>query len=158
MGIYLVIVGLVAVILSFTNIRISIFRLAVAVLLIYGGLFAAFGGSLEVDPETVLMSRVAADVTSSGEHSVVFGEGIFDIRAPAEGESMSLEFNTVFGSTVVRIPPDVPVRVTASSAFGSVTTPDGVSMSFGERTYSSGQPAVIHIKATAVFGSVTVTY
>lgn len=157
LGVYLVIVGIVAVILSFTNLRISIFRLAVAVLLIYAGLFAAFGGHLEVDPETVLMSRVTADVTRSGEHSVVFGEGIFNVITPAEGEVINLEFNAVFGSTVVRIPRDVPVRVIASSAFGSVTTPDGTSTHFGEHTYSAGESPVIYIKASAVFGSLTVT-
>jgi hypothetical protein len=64
--------------------------------------------------------------------------------------------NVVFGSGVLRIDAAAPVRVTMSSAFGSVEAPDGRSVAFGDSDYRTaayrdGAPA-LEIHATAVFG------
>jgi hypothetical protein len=52
------------------------------------------------------------------------------------------------------------VQIRMSSAFGSVRAPDGATVSFGDRTWSSpayrdGAPA-LRIKAAAVFGSLAI--
>ncbi len=159
-GIYFLIVGSAALIISITNMRISLFRVAVGIFLVYVGLVTMFGGQFDVDPRAVLMARVTAHLNRSGEHSVVFGEGIFTIDEPRDGERLRFEFSSVFASTTIRIPRDVPVKVSASSVFGSVTTPDGRSSSFGEHTYTSpgysDDGESIYIAASAVFGSVNV--
>lgn len=159
-GIYFVIVGSIALIISFANLRISLFRVALGVLLIYAGAVALFGVQPDAGQDAVLMARVTADLRASGEHSIVFGEGVFNIERPQEGENLSFEFSSVFGSTTVFIPRDVPVRVQASAVFGSVETPDGMSTSFGEHTYtlpgSGEEEGSIFIEANAVFGSVRV--
>ncbi len=177
-GVYFVIIGSIALIISFTNMRIPLFRLAVGVFLVYVGLFVFFGGHfgmypsgraeqwsimdrrLDKDPSTVLMGQVTADLNQSAEHNVIFGEGIFTIDPPPDGERLTFEFNSVFGSTTIMVPEDVAVRVKASSVFGSVKTPDGQSSSFGEHTYTSPgyteDGTSIYIEASAVFGSVVV--
>ena len=160
-GSYLVIVGILAIIMSYTNVNVSFFRIAAAVLLIYGGVFLLFGGNLQVDPETTFMATVRETVRNSGERNTIFGEGIYDVQPPEDGQNIYLEFNTVFASTTIRVPRDVPVKVEASSAFGVINTPDGSSSFFGERTYVSGETGdtgVIHIRANAVFGSLKITH
>ncbi len=175
-GVYLLIIGSIALIISFTNARVPLFRLAVGVFLVYMGLVMVFGGHFgmytasprridvdrrfDLDPSTVLMGQVTASLDQSAERNVIFGEGIFTIDPPPDGESLAFEFNSVFGSTTIRVPGDVAVRVKASSVFGSVQTPDGQSSSFGEHTYTSPgyteDGPSIYIEASAVFGSVIV--
>ncbi len=70
------------------------------------------------------------------------------------------EVNVIFGSGILRVNPETPVKISMSSVFGSVRAPDGSTVSFGDRTWTSaayreGSPA-LRIKAAAVFGSLSI--
>ncbi len=164
-GIYFVLIGLLALLKSFVDINIPFFRLAVGILLIYVGLIFAFGGppGLRTEPGTIIMDSRVVEVSRSSEYNTLFGQGTYRIAPPGDEQVMRLKFNTVFGSTVIHLPPDVPVKVSASSAFGSVSTPDGGSTVFGERTYTSpsyreGDPGTIYLETNVVFGSLQLRY
>jgi len=164
-GVFLLVFGLLALLKSYVDIQIPLFRLAVGVLLIWTGAVLLFGGGFAVDagPGTVVMQSRTVEVSRSGEHSTVFGDATFRVAAPPVGTDYHLQFNSVFSSTEIRVPRDVAVEVQSSSVFGSVTTPDGRSSFFGEQTYkkktargveSESPESVIFIEVNAVFSSV----
>ncbi len=168
-GVFLVVVGLLALLKTYVDIQIPLFRLAVGVLLMWTGVVLLFGGGFRVDapPGTVIMETRAVEVSDSGEHSTVFGSSVFRVAEPAEGQVHLLKFDSVFSSTEIRVPREAEVQVKASSVFATVRTPDGESVSFGEHTYATaGAPrrgvkpdnadSLIIIEINAVFSSVTV--
>ena len=161
-GIYFIIVGVLAIIRSFGNVDFSLFRVAVGVFLAYVGIIVLLGGGYvwQSEPDLVVMEKRLQEITESGEYSTIFGEGVYDVRIDNPA-GQRVAFNTVFGSTTITLPRDVPVRVVASSAFGSVSTPDGASTVFGEQTYLSGgagESNTLQIKVSVVFGSVVIRH
>ncbi len=164
-GIYFIIVGSLALLKSFSNINIPLFRLAIGILLIYIGVVFALGGhpGIRSEPGTVLMEKRITNISGSGEHSTIFGEGIFHVSPPSEGQTLNLKFNSIFASTVIHVPSDTPVKVTGNVAFGSISTPDGSSAIIGDRSYTTpgyreGKTGAIYIEANAVFGSLIIRH
>ncbi len=162
-GIYFILIGSAAIIKTYTTLHVPIIRLAIAVFLIWTGLVVILGRGfhLNTEPGTMLLESEDRTVAArSGEYSSVLASGTFEIEEPNEGEGLILEINAVFGIATVHVPRDVPFKVTASSAFGSVVTPDGTSTFFGERAYASKgyseASSFVRIKASAVFGKVQI--
>ena len=91
------------------------------------------------------------------DYSVVFGNGEFDFRNAEPGKSDQYEVNVVFGKGILKISKDANVRITGSSAFGSIDFPDGRTTAFSERTYVKGENKdQIYIKVSSVFGNLEI--
>lgn len=156
-GIYFILAGSLVILRTHVWLNIPVFRMALALLLIWSGLVVLIGRGIDPGPEQNTVAFADRTVAAtSGEYSALFGRGTFVVPEPGEGEGRILEVNAVFGGATVRVPRDVPVRVAVSSAFGAVRTPDGDSSFFGDRTYASPgyseEAGFIRLKASAVFG------
>lgn len=87
---------------------------------------------------TVFEEKKIEATTSTGKYDVIFGKSVIDLTGIELKEGVSkVEINTVFGSSVIKIDPAMPIKIRASSAFGSARTPDENMVGFGEHTYKS---------------------
>ena len=157
-GIYLIIVGIVALIKSYYPINIDLGRLAFGILLVWVGVVLAFGGgvsmSIDTDPETIMFDSDSKTMLDGADYNLIFGEGMYYVPDSSTG---TIKLNAVFSSAEVNIPSDTPIKISVSSAFGSVTTPDGNSTNFGSSTYYSDDYSPeegVHLEVSTVFGSV----
>jgi hypothetical protein len=116
-------------------------------------------GPVSVDRNTAILSESTMSYSPDRgrEYNLIFSSGAIDLSAAVpSGSSIQAEVNVIFGSGTLRINPSVPVRVSMSSAFGSVESPNGRAVAFGDTVYTTasyreGAPA-LEIHATAVFG------
>ena len=98
-------------------------------------------------------------IDGSLEYNSVFGSQVIDFReANVVTDESEIEINAVFGGIKVYLPENVTIKMKASSAFGSVKSPNGEVVSFGDakKTFSKGDnpSKTIYLEVNAVFGSV----
>jgi len=161
-GVLLIAAGTLLIVRKYVPFNLPVGRIIVALIFVYLGVRIIVGGTALRDENTVLFgsrTTLAGDASRGRDYNIIFGSGDFDFRAlPAD--DVIREVNVVFGSATLRVSPDAPVEIRMSSAFGSVRTPDGQTISFGDRTWTSaayreGSPA-LRIKAASVFGSLAI--
>jgi hypothetical protein len=112
--------------------------------------------------KNILFSDADFDNVSSNEHySVVFGKGSYDLRnlKPTD-KDIFVDINCAFGSAELLINPTTPMKIKVSSAFGGGHMPNGNTVSFGERVYTT--PAYrdgtssVKVKANVAFGGIEI--
>lgn len=138
-GVIIVIIGIVVIINVIFGTKIPIIPLIIGLLLIYFGVKIITGTSWRRSPKSVIFEEKKIETTSpSGKYDVIFGRSVIDLTKTEIKEGVStVEINTVFGSSVIKIDPSMPIKIQASSAFGSGRLPDGNMVAFGEYTYKS---------------------
>ncbi|MGC8970748.1 MAG: hypothetical protein ACP5K2_00930 [bacterium] len=157
-GILLVIIGILVILKYSLHINISIFRIILAVILIYLGISLIFGQFRVQSGSNVIFSeRTIKPETLEEEYNIVFGRGYIDLTGISPSElNKSIKIATVFANTTLKIDPNMPIEIDIDCAFGSTITPDGVSISFGDRTYRTpsvgSNQSYLKIKADTVFG------
>jgi predicted membrane protein len=165
-GIFIIIIGLSFILTTVWNIKLPIFRILISLLIIYVGvslLIGAFSGksSKSWNSDTTQFFHSAAfapdDETLSKEYTTVFGSQTINLSKLDPKRDYNLETNSIFGSTRVVVPAHFNLRVKASTAFGSVSLPDGGSAVLGDNTFvHKGNPDsayTLFIEGNAVFGS-----
>jgi hypothetical protein len=162
-GVLLVILGVWFIVRRSVPVHIPVIRIIIAVLFVYAGVRILARGPVTVDHNTAVFSesvmRYAPD--RGREYNLVFSSGAVDLSSAApDAASIHAEVNVIFGSGTLRINPAQPVRVAMSSAFGTVESPNGRSVAFGDMVYTTpsyrdGAPA-LEVHATAVFGRLTI--
>jgi predicted membrane protein len=171
-GLLLVLLGISIIIRVMFHIHIPLFRIVVALILIYFGIRMLVGGFWprncggewrgEWRGHTVFNeSTVKASTFGGEEHNVVFGKSTVDATdSSLTDQNREFNLNTVFGQTDLRISAAVPTIVKATSAFGSAQFPDGNIITFGDYTYKTKSYAenAPHrkIKVSVVFGGLRV--
>lgn len=98
------------------------------------------------------------------EYSTVFGGSVIDFTHVSSAlwrsfnVPLEVDLSTVFGKMEVRLPKDLPVKITASSAFGKTEFPDESVVTFGSRNYQTDatERPVLIIKASTVFGALEI--
>jgi hypothetical protein len=165
-GLFFIIIGVLIIARRYIPFQIPLGRVIVALLFIYVGIWFLLIGPGFRDKNTIVFTSSQLEYSGASDqhddgYNIIFSSGDIDLTglAPSGGD-VNKEVNVVFGSGNLRINPSVPVRVEMSSAFGSISTPNGSAESFGDRVYTTpvyreGEPAV-RIKATAVFGSLNI--
>ena len=163
-GLFFIIVGIWFMVRRYVPVQIPVFRVIVAVFFIWLGIRFLIQGPVFRDSTPWVFSpgRVEAPVdTNKGSYDIIFNSGTIDLSGiTPSGARVEKTVNVVFGSAVLRLNPSVPARVTLSTAFGSVSTPDGGTTVFGEKdfktpAYKDDGDALV-IKASAVFGSLRI--
>ena len=162
-GSVLILVGVWFIVRRSVPVHISVIRIIVAVLFVYAGVRILVRGPVSTDRNTAVFSESTMSYSPDRgrEYNLIFSSGDIDLTAAAPSNaSIHAEVNVIFGSGTLRINPSVPVRVRMSSAFGTVESPNGRSIAFGESVYTTdswreGAPAV-EIRATAVFGRLAI--
>ena len=162
-GSVLIVVGVWFIVRRSVPVHIPVIRILVAVLFVYAGVRILVRGPVSTDHNVAIFSESTMSYAPdrSREYNLIFSSGLVDLSAASpSGASIRAEVNVIFGSGTLRINPSVPVRVSMSSAFGTVESPNGRSIAFGDTVYTTeswreGAPAV-EIHATAVFGRLTI--
>ena len=162
-GALLIILGVWFIVRRSVPVHIPVIRIIVAVLFVYAGVRILARGPVSVDRNTAVFSESTMSYSPDRgrEYNLVFSSGSVDLsQAAPSGASIHAEVNVIFGSGTLRINPSLPVRVSMSSAFGTVESPNGRSVAFGEMVYTTtsyreGAPA-LEIHATAVFGRLAI--
>jgi predicted membrane protein len=162
-GTLLIVLGLLVVLNVVFHVAMPVGKIILALLFFYFGIRLVIGSSFRRHRAVVFNEQRFDDVGSGNKYDIVFGRGDVDLTRTVPGDrSVPVEVNNVFGACVVTISPQVPVRVIASSAFGSVRLPDGNVTSFGEYSWKSpncdeSRPH-IQLHVSAVFAGVRVNY
>ncbi|WP_408956271.1 hypothetical protein [Natroniella sp. ANB-PHB2] len=161
-GVLLILFGISSILKSF-NIHLPFFRIIFSLFFIYLGLTILLGGPIfRTDKNTVLFGerRIAVTDEIDKEYNVIFSSGEIDLSNLELENNKRLEINTIFGSSVIKVNPNTPIRIVASSAFASIRMPDGDNVVFGESTYHSKgfeeKNNYIEIEANVVFGSLDI--
>jgi hypothetical protein len=161
-GVLLIVLGALLIVKRYVPFDLPVGRIIVALVFVYLGVrIIVHGPAVRGENTVVFGSRttLAGDAGGSRDYNVIFGSGDIDLTSlPADDGTR--EVNVIFGSGTLRVAPDAPVQIRMSSVFGSVRAPDGATVSFGDRTWTSpsyreGSPA-LRIKAAAVFGSLAI--
>ncbi len=162
-GVLFILFGVSLILKAFWNIDLPLFRIGLALFLIYLGLGLIFqppwkwGARERVIREGSERSWIFSSGTVFLEEGASTFNAIFssleaDFSSLSGEEKRMIECNAIFGSVVVTLPRDVPVRLEGHAVFGSVQFPDRKSVSFG--SLSSEAQSEVVIVANAVFGSV----
>lgn len=168
-GIVFIVIGIIILINTIFGINIPIFRILLALLLLYAG-FSLLTSSTRTktyqysnasmkSTHVVFNKRSFKNEELSESYQIVFGEGIIDLRKQTIDIPTTLDINITFGSAQLRLNPDVPTLITASASFGKVEFPDNASISMGSQTYRSHPQdiaPVLTIRANVSFGSLEI--
>jgi hypothetical protein len=162
-GALLIVLGVWFIVRRSVPVHIPVIRIVIAVLFVYAGVRILARGPMSMDRNTAVFSESTMRYSPdrSREYNLIFSSGAIDLSSAAPASaSIHAEVNVIFGSGTLRINPSLPVRVSMSCAFGTVESPHGRSVAFGDTVYTTqswreGAPA-LEIHATAVFGRLTI--
>lgn len=164
-GIILIIIGLSIIFRILFD--VSIFRIVLAIVFILIGVKLLIGRPVlrhEGKNDHVIFGErtFRSSPVHGSEYNTVFGKTVYDFR---DVESLNerktkLRFNTVFGSTEILLPADLPVIVQADAVFSSARLPNGNTIAFGDADYTSNtansDTSVLYIEAHVVFGGLDI--
>jgi hypothetical protein len=160
-GVLVVIIGLVIIINVIFGTKIPIIPIIFGLIFIYIGIRIITGNSWCRRTRTAIFEETKYEkATGGGKYDVIFGRNVVDLSDIQLKEGMTrVEVNTIFGSSVVKINPAMPVKIRASAAFGSAHMPDHGMAGFGEHTYKTDTlkqadtPNYLLVILNVVFGS-----
>jgi hypothetical protein len=165
-GILLVIIGL-SIIFRFVF-DINLFRIIIAVFLILLGIKILLGDKgifdFKSQKDDVIFGQktIKTSPDNKSEYNAIFGKSEYDFRDIEfkDDKPVRVNVNVVFGSSVLMLSRDTPVKIKASSAFGGAKMPDGSTTAFGTSFYSSGnfssESNYLYIEANVVFGGLEI--
>lgn len=161
-GCILILWGASMIVETVFHIHIPLFRIVVALIVIFLGVRLLTGRSFPSRSEHAIVfgEQTFGGPVVRSEYNVVFGQGTLDFGRSLTGKLPDMvTVNAVFGAANVRLDPKRPVRVKASTAFGHVRLPDRSTAAFGEAEWEAkgvreGTPL---LRVNAVFGSVDVS-
>jgi hypothetical protein len=162
-GVLLIALGVWFLVRRYIPVHIPVIRIIVAVLLVYVCIRVLVHGPFVHDRNTMVFDRSTVQFSPDHgrDYNVIFSTVTVDLSEVAlSGAPVRTEVNVVFGNATLRLNSAMPVRVTMSSAFGTVEAPNGRSVAFGDTVYTTasykdGAPA-LEVHATAVFGRLVI--
>lgn len=162
-GIVILLIGGSVILKATTGLKIPVVRIVFGLILVYWGVRVIAGGFVNGSKkhDAVFGEAKIATGTPEKKYTTVFGSSRIDLGAvKLDTKPVTVDTDTVFGSTRIVIPKGIPVSVKVDAVFASATLPDGSSVSFGSRVYKStnyvkDKPA-LKIKADVVFGELVV--
>jgi predicted membrane protein len=172
-GIFFVILGSLMLINYIFGLHLPIFRILVAIGIIYLGVKILFGShfsgkKITTDYQAVFStakfnfpSRDSTD--TANEYSTVFGDATLDLqdldlsKGPAD-----IEMNVVFGQTNILLKKGTPYKLESTTVFGSIQVPEKKTSSIGEWSHQSDNYSTeknhLTIHANVVFGQLKVDF
>lgn len=164
-GIILIVIGLSIIFKIFFD--VSIFRIVLAIAFILIGVKLLIGRPIFQhqgrEADVIFGEKtIRANPIHDTEYNTVFGKTIYDFRNmdALDIRNTNIKFNTVFGSTEVYLPPDLPIRIHAEAAFSSARLPNKHNFAFGTVDYSTksirADDSVLYIEAHVVFGGLVI--
>ncbi|HSH51137.1 MAG TPA: LiaF domain-containing protein [Bacteroidales bacterium] len=166
-GILLILVGLGIVIRVVFNIDFPLIKFIIAFFFIFIGIKILIGNYNFSNGDTDEYTTIFSESKMQGldenfkEYNVIFGSTIIDLRDIdlAKG-SKEIKINTIFGSSVIKLDENTPVKIKADAAFASAKLPNGNTSAFGSGQYENKlfrkDTNHIFIKGDVVFGSLEI--
>jgi len=165
-GVLLIILGITVIIKVLFHINIPLGRIALAFILIYIGIWFLIGGKFgwRQSGNTVVFndSQISITKPSNEEYNIIFGKGTMDLTGVVLAKGVTkVKLNTVFGGGVIKINPDIPMKIVIDSPFAAAKLPDGNNVTFGSgytyqtKSFQEGQDYLL-IEADVVFGGLEV--
>ena len=162
-GLFLILLGFALIIKYVFDLDIPVVRILIALLFVFIGIRMLLGKSvfqrIHVDKNDVIFSESRYDGKdmNKNEYNVIFGKSVFDLRdLDSIQPHRTIEFNTIFGATLVKINQELPVRIIAEGVFGSARLPGRTTAVFGKTEYTTKtfdpEKEYLLIKADVVFG------
>jgi predicted membrane protein len=163
-GALIILAGVLLIIRNVFKIDIPVMGVIFPIFIITLGisLLTGFRGTGSNHSKNVLFSEADFETINSEEHySVVFGKGSYDLRnTKPTDKDITVDISCAFGSAEIFINPDIPMKIRVSSAFGGGQMPNGKTVAFGEREYTTpayrAGLAAILVKANVVFGGIEI--
>ena len=165
-GALLIVIGLTLIIRFVFNVNFPVFRVILALFIIYVGLRILIGGfglfRFETSANDVLFNeKEFYQPEHNKEYNVVFGKGVFDFTdIDLSQGSVNVKIGTVFGASEIVIDRNMPVRIEADAVFSGAVMPDGNTAVFGSSSYEtesfSRDSNYLKIKLDVVFAGVEV--
>lgn len=167
-GILLIVIGASLLLKIAFNWDFSIFRVVIAFVLIYFGIWLFIGKDFSLfsdnnnDAQVVFSEKTITHVENGKEYNIAFGGAKFDLRNMdfPDSAAIRIEINTVFGGSQVFLRPDIPVSVKSNTAFAGTKMPNGNTSAFGSLNYENdtakrSSPRLI-IETNTVFGGIQI--
>jgi hypothetical protein len=164
-GIVLIVIGL-SIILKFAF-DISIVRIVLSVAFILIGIKILIGKPVirhnGSENQVIFGERnYSSSPVHGAEYNTVFGKGVYDFREIKDlpERRTKVKFNTIFASSEIILPPDLPVRIKSDAVFGTAAMPNGNTVSFGsinfENRAENVDTSMLVIDVSVVFGSMII--
>ncbi len=159
-GIILILWGILILLNVLLGIKVPVFRIILAFILIYLGIATLVGKPIGWGKakNVIICERRKPDTSTTLEkYEIVFGERIVDLTGIKLGSSSKyISVNTVFGECILKINPELPSKLVINAAFAEARLPDGTSFSFGTNTFKTpsfdeSKPFLL-IEGSVVFG------
>jgi hypothetical protein len=163
-GLFLILIGFALIIKYVFDLDIPVVRIIIALFFIFIGIRMIVGRSvfyrIHTDENNVIFNESSFEGKDldKNEYNTIFGKSVFDLRNLDSTQlNRTIELNTIFGSTLVKINQDLPLKVVAEAVFGAARLPSGDTAVFGKKVYTTrafdqGKDYLV-IKADVVFGS-----
>jgi hypothetical protein len=165
-GLILILIGLAIIFRVVFD--INLFRIIIAVVVILFGIKILLGKNFVIEK-----SKKERDVLFSDhiyresphdktEYNVVFGKSVYDFTDmdPHLQETIRVKIDVVFGSAVILINPEMPVKIKSEAVFGGSRMPDGNTVAFGSINYNTDsfkrEAPHFYIESDVVFGGIEV--
>jgi len=171
-GIGFIILGALILINAFFGFNIPIFRILLALLLVYAGVSMlvsppqtkvhvshSYSHSSSGLRQATFSKRNFKDEKLAGNYQIVFGQGTIDLREHKIETPTSMDITVTFGSATLQLDPNVPTIVTANASFGKVEFPDNSQVSMGShiyRTHGVDVEPILKIQAQVTFGNLEI--
>ncbi len=165
-GLILILIGLAIIFRVVFD--VNIFRIIIAVAIILLGVKILLGnkwspGKSKKERDVMFSDRIYRESPhDKTEYNVVFGKSVYDFTDmdPVLQETVRIKIDVVFGSAVIFINPQMPVRIKSEAVFGGSRMPDGNTVAFGSISYNTDSfkrdAPHFYIESDVVFGGVEV--
>ncbi len=162
-GLILILLGISMILKIVFKVDIPLFRIVIALILIYWGLKLLFGISLGKKSEgNIIFNRGTIEQVETGkEYNIIFGRGTVDLRdLQWHEQDQKVSIDVVFGNADIYLNPDIPTQVNIDAVFAECRFPGGNISFMGDHTlrtpsYEEGKP-YITIDLDVVFGNAAV--
>jgi predicted membrane protein len=165
-GLVLICIGLAIIFRVVFN--INLIRIIIAVVIILIGIRILVGKNLNAEKskkehDTFFTDRNYKEIPKDQtEYNVIFGRSVYDFTHMDSllNGPVRIKVNVVFGAAIIKINPNMPVKIKSEAVFGGSRMPDGNTVAFGSISYNTGTYSRdnphLFIESNVVFGGVEV--
>jgi predicted membrane protein len=169
-GIILIVFGITYIIKRIFDLNFSVFSVVLATALILWGISMITKKSKDEeykhseDEESYQKNYSQNNIKHTNfkkEYDIIFGSSIVDLRdMPVPLANHKIVIDTVFGKSIIKINPEVPILIKSSAVFANAAFPNKSVISFGDYTYATPAYAegfpYVKIVADVVFGTMDI--
>jgi hypothetical protein len=165
-GLALILIGLAIIFRVVFD--VNLFRIILAVVVILFGVRILLGKNWISERSKKERDAFFSDRTyrespkDNTGYNVIFGKSVYDFTGmdTQMHETVKIKVDVVFGAAIIKINPDMPVKIKSEAVFGGSRMPDGNTVAFGSISYNTDSfkrdAPHFYIESNVVFGGIEV--